>query len=108
MEENFFEMEQHLNNILEKLNILSNNATTELKYNSDTIEEIKNTIIEFKDILQNNKNILLIKLEKVKRISNVVYDLNNDNLFSDLTDYISNELYAFKFLLQKKLNEKEK
>ena len=49
-----------------------------------------------------------IDLKKVKEISEIIYDLNNDNLFSDFTDSISTEYYAFQFLLQEKLKGKEK
>lgn len=104
MEEKFSEMLKHLDNILVKINSLSKYKVSELKYNPNTIEDIKNMIIEFKNILQNKKNILLINLEKVKEISDIIYDLNYDNLFSDFTDYISNELYAFKYLLKEMLN----
>lgn len=50
----------------------------------------------------------MIDLEKLKEISNIIFELNCDNLFSDSTDYISNELYAFEFLLQEKMERSEK
>ncbi len=31
----------------------------------------------------------------------MIYQLNLDNTFSELTDHISNEFYAFEFLLEK-------
>ena len=42
-----------------------------------------------------------IDLKKVKTISEMIYQLNLDNTFSELTDHISNEFYAFEFLLEK-------
>ena len=41
-------------------------------------------------------------------LPNLTYEINYENLFSELTDYISNELYAFEFLLQEKLKKGEK
>ena len=107
MEENISEMLKHLDNILVKINLLSKNTISELKYNLEDLEKVKNIITHFKDILKNKKNIFLIDLEKLKEISNIIFELNCDNLFSSSTDYISNELYAFKFLLQDKMERKE-
>ena len=100
------EMIKHLDNILVKIDLLSENNNYELKYDFDVIKSVRQTIREFKDILQ--KNIMAIDLQKVKEISEIIYDLNNDNLFSDFTDSISTEYYAFQFLLQEKLKGKEK
>ena len=105
MEENTNEMLKHLDNILVKIDLLSKNVISELKYNLEDLERVKNIITQFKDILKNKKNIFLIDLEKLKEISNIIFELNCDNLFSDSTDYISNELYAFEFLLQEKWKE---
>ena len=99
-------MIKHLDNILVKIDLLSENNNYELKYDFDVIKSLRQTIREFKDILQ--KNIMAIDLQKVKEISEIIYDLNNDNLFSDFTDSISTEYYAFQFLLQEKLKGKEK
>ena len=107
MEENTNEMLKHLDNILVKIDLLSKNVISELKYNLEDLERVKNIITQFKDILKNKKNIFLIDLEKIKEISNIIFELNCDNLFSDSTDYISNELYAFEFLFEKiERNEK--
>lgn len=100
------EMIKHLDNILVKIDLWSENNNYELKYDFDVIKSVRQTIREFKDILQ--KNIMAIDLQKVKEISEIIYDLNNDNLFSDFTDSISTEYYAFQFLLQEKLKGKEK
>ena len=43
--------------------------------------------------------------EKIKIISNMIYQLNIDNTFSKLTDHISNEFYAFEFILEQKIKE---
>lgn len=99
-------MIKHLDNILVKIDLWSENNNYELKYDFDVIKSVRQTIREFKDILQ--KNIMAIDLQKVKEISEIIYDLNNDNLFSDFTDSISTEYYAFQFLLQEKLKGKEK
>ena len=100
------EMIKHLDNILVKIDLLSENNNYELKCDFDVIKSVRQTIREFKDILQ--KNIMAIDLQKVKEISEIIYDLNNYNLFSDFTDSISTEYYAFQFLLQEKLKGKEK
>ena len=107
MKEKTSEMLEHLDNILVKVDLLSEKDNSELKYNLDDLEKVKNTIIEFKDILKNEKNIFLIDLKKLKEISNIIFELNSNNLFSEFTDYISNELYAFEFLLQEKIKKKE-
>ena len=46
-----------------------------------------------------------IDLKKVKTISEMIYQLNLDNTFSELTDHISNEFYAFEFLLEQNIKE---
>ena len=107
MKEKTSEMLEHLDNILVKVDLLSEKDNSELKYNLDDLEKVKNTIIEFKYILKNEKNIILIDLKKLKEISIIIFELNSNNLFSEFTDYISNELYAFAFLLQEKIKKKE-
>jgi len=79
MEENISEMLKHLDNILVKINLLSKNTISELKYNLEDLEKVKNIITHFKDILKNKKNIFLIDLEKLKEISNIIFELNCDN-----------------------------
>lgn len=100
-------MIKHLDNILIKIDLMSETNNYKLKYDFNVIKQLKNTLTEFKNIFQNN-NIMAIDLKKVKEVSEIIYDLNYDNLFSDFTDSISNEYYAFEFLLQEKLKEKEK
>ena len=46
-----------------------------------------------------------IDLDKVKMISQINYQLNIDNTFSELTDHISDEFYAFEFMLKKSRKE---
>ena len=58
------------------------------------------SIIELKNDLDKN-----INLDKINTISNTIYELNVDNTFSELTDHISNEFYAFEFLLEQKIKE---
>ena len=99
MNENNNDMLNHLNNIIFKIDLMVENNNYELKYDFDVIEHVKQAIMEFKDTLQNN--IIQINLKTVKEISEIIYDLNSANLFSDFTDSISNEYYAFEFLLQK-------
>ena len=108
MDKSVKEMIKHLDNILIKIELISeNNNNYILKYDFNVIKYLKNTLTEFKNILQNN-NIMAIDLKKVKEISEIIYDFNSDNLFSDFTDLISTEYYAFEFLLQEKLKGKEK
>ena len=107
MNKNIYEMIKHLDNILVKIDLLSENNNYKLKYDFNVIKQLKNTLTEFKNILQNN-NIMAIDLKKVKEISEIIYDFNSDNLFSDFTDSISTEYYAFEFLLQEKLKGKAK
>jgi len=77
-------------------------------YKSDKTDVIfiKDGINELKNILL-NEQILEVDLNKVKRISELIYQLNFDNTFSELTDHISNGCYAFEFILNEKLKEKE-
>ena len=107
MSENNNEMLNHLNNIICKIDLMSETNNYKLKYDFNVINQLKNTLTEFKDILQNN-NIMAIDLKYVNEISEIIYDFNSDNLFSDFTDSISTEYYAFEFLLQEKLKGKEK
>ena len=65
MEENISEMLKHLDNILVKINLLSKNTISELKYNLEDLEKVKNIITHFKDILKNKKNIFLIDNTKM-------------------------------------------
>ena len=50
MEENTNEMLKHLDNILVKIDLLSKNVISELKYNLEDLERVKNIITQFKDI----------------------------------------------------------
>ena len=43
----------------------------------------------------------------LKEIEHMIYLLNLNNNFSTLTDHMSNEFYAFEFMLQEKLKRKE-
>jgi len=52
MEENISEMLKHLDNILVKINLLSKNTISELKYNLEDLEKVKNIITHFKDSCQ--------------------------------------------------------
>ena len=64
------------------------------------IDFLEKNIIELKNMLSNN-----IDLEKVDTIAKIIYQLNLDNSFSNLTDHISNEFYAFEFMLEKKIKK---
>ena len=102
MQNDLNEMIYHLNNIINKIDSLTNNTI-----DINKLHKIKKTITEFIYILNNQKNISKIDLDKLKNISNIIYNLNYDNSFSEFTEYLSNELYAFEFLLQEKLKRKE-
>ena len=54
------EMIKHLDNILIKIDLLFENNNYKLKYDFNLIKKLKNTLNEFKDILQNNNNIMAI------------------------------------------------
>lgn len=98
-------MLEHLNNILKDIDLLLND--NKYKIDNKKVNTVREYVQSFKEILKKSNDILLIDLLKVKEVSNLIYDLNNDNLFSTLTDHISNELYAFEFLLQEELKRKE-
>lgn len=95
MQKDLNEMIYHLNNIINKIDSLTNNTI-----DINKLHEIKKTITEFISILKNQQNISKIDLDKLKNISNIIYNFNYDNSFSEFTEYLSNELYAFEFLLQ--------
>lgn len=83
------EMNNHLQNILNYLNADKNNETknnirTQVKILKEQMNEIKN-----------------IDYKLVKLISDNIYLLNLTNDFSEETELISNEYYAFQFLLEK-------
>ena len=90
------EMKIHLQNILIKINKLS------LK-KKENIDVIKKEIHKINDYLCKHSDITNIDLKIVKEISNLIYDLNFNNSFCKQTDFISNQFYAFEFLLQKYL-----
>jgi len=83
------EMNNHLQNILNYLNADKNNETknnirTQVKILKEQMNEIKN-----------------IDYKLVKLISDNIYLLNLTNDFSEEIELISNEYYAFQFLLEK-------
>ncbi len=91
-------MLEHLNNIINDINLIK-------KMNNYNLEHIdfdflEKSIIELKMNLEKN-----IDLEKINMISNIIYQLNVNNTFSELTDHISNEFYAFEFMLEQKIKE---
>lgn len=88
-------MLEHLDNIIKDINIIKESSN----YNLDNVDihYLENKINDLKDN---------INLEFVKELANIIYQLNIDNTFSELTDHISNEFYAFEFLLEQ--NNKEK
>lgn len=87
------EMSNHLNNILTSLNAIT------VEKNVNDIK--KNIGLLLKQIENNNE----IDLEKVKTTSDEIYNLNLTNQFSKETDYISNEYYAFQYILQELLKK---
>ncbi len=88
-------MIEHLNNILKDIELLKNSND----YNLDNIN-----IDNFESSINSLKE--KIDLENVKIIAKIIYQLNIDNTFSILTDHISNEFYAFEFILEQRLRKK--
>ena len=89
-------MIEHLNNILKDIELLKNSND----YNLDNIniDNFESSITSLKE---------KIDLEKVTITAKIIYQLNIDNTFSILTDHISNEFYAFEFILEQKIKEKK-
>ncbi len=91
-------MLEHLNNVIKDIYEIKKTNQYNLK-NTD-IYVLEKKIIEITESL-NRK----IDLKEVKTISEMIYQLNLDNTFSELTDHISNEFYAFEFLLEQNIKE---
>ena len=91
-------MLEHLENIINDIKLIKKSD----KYNLEhiDIDLLEMSIIELKNDLDKN-----INLDKINTISNTIYELNVNNTFSELTDHISNEFYAFKFLLEQKIKD---
>ena len=87
-------MLEHLESIINDIKLIKKSD----KYNLEHIDInlLEMSIIELKNDLD---------LDKINTISNTIYELNVDNTFSELTDHISNEFYAFEFLLEQKIKE---
>ena len=98
-------MLEHLTNILKDIDLLLKDDN--YKFDNTNINTIKEYLQSFKDSLEKSNDASLIDLSKVKEVSNLIYELNTTNLFSTLTDHMSNELYAFEFILQEKLKREE-
>ena len=90
-------MIEHLNNIISDINLIKKSS----KYNLENID-IKNLEDNINKLKENTD------LEIVDTISKIIYELNLQNDFSDLTDHMSNEFYAFEFLLEEKIKEGKK
>lgn len=91
-------MLERLENIINDIKLIKKSD----KYNLEHIDInlLEMSIIELKNDLDKN-----INLDKINTISNTIYELNVDNTFSELTDHISNEFYAFEFLLEQNIKE---
>lgn len=77
-------MIEHLNNIICDIDLIKKSS----KYNLENID--------IKDLKDNiNKLKKNIDLDIVNMISRLIYEMNLANDFYDLTNYISNEFYAF-------------
>ena len=87
-------MIEHLNNIISDIDLIKKSS----KYNLENID-IKNLEDNINKLKEN------IDLDIVNMISGIIYELNLQNDFSNLTDHISNEFYAFKFMLEQKIKE---
>ncbi len=97
-------MRKHLDNIVQDLIQLQETNQYVLK-NVDLIF-MKSNILQWIDMLENN-HIETMNFNILKEIEHMIYLLNLNNNFSTLTDHISNEFYAFEFMLQEKLKRKE-
>lgn len=91
-------MKEYIDNILNSIELLLENK--EYKYNILDIDKMKSIVLEIKNSLEKDNNILLLDIKKIKLLSNMVYDLNINNSFSKITETISNDLYAFEFILE--------
>ena len=91
-------MLEHLENIINDINLIK--TTDKYKLENIDISFLENSIIELKTKLEKK-----IDFAKIKTISKIIYQLNIDNTFSELTDHISNEFYAFEFMLEQKIKE---
>ena len=90
-------MIEHLNNIISDIDLIKKSS----KYNLENID--------IKDLEDNiNKLKKNIDLDIVNMISGIIYKLNLQNDFFDLIDHISNEFYAFEFMLEQKIKEERK
>ena len=98
-------MVNHFEKILTNIDLIL--KSKEHKYNKASIEKIKKIVMALKITLEESDDIMLIDLNKVKYLSNAVYDLNYNNEFSEITECISNELYAFEFILQEELKRRK-
>lgn len=93
-------MIEHLDNVIKDIHEIKKTNQYNLK-NID-IYLLEKMTIEIKESLSKK-----IDLKKVKTISEMIYQLNLDNTFSELTDHISNEFYAFEFLLEQNIKEEK-
>ncbi len=89
-------MIEHLNNILKDIELLKN--SNDYNLGNINIDNFESSIISLKE---------KIDLENVKITAKIIYQLNIDNTFSILTDHISNEFYAFEFILEQKIKGKK-
>lgn len=97
------EMKTHLEHILSDINKILEEHINE--HTIDNINEIKLIIISLKEKIINREDLFILDFKTLKELSNMVYDLNFNNNFSTLTDHISNELFAFEFLLEEELKK---
>ena len=93
-------MLDHLDSIINDINLIKKSNKYNLGHIDINLLEL--SIIELKNDLAKD-----INLDKINAISNTIYELNVDNTFSELTDHISNEFYAFKFLLEQKIKDEK-
>ena len=83
----------HLTSIPKDINLLLNDNN--YKFDNKKINTIREYIQSFKGSLEKSNDTPLIDPLKVKEISELIYELNSDNLFSTLTDRISNVITVF-------------
>lgn len=93
------EMKEHLDNIVNKLDILSSNKS--ILFNDNDIIQIKIIINNINKLFDENNLLEIAKL--YDELNNYIYNINLMNNQIPDTDYLMNQLYAFGYLLQDKI-----
>lgn len=95
-------MKNHLNNIVVAID---KEKIETSHYDIHKLNLIKVNIKKIiKEIIDNNDYDSILDL--VDYTSNLIYDLNDKYKFTDFTDYLSTEFYAFMYILEKNIKER--